>query len=108
MADPLAVAEIIIYIILIQPTLFILFKHGRHGILGWFYLQIFCLLRIIGNAVSLHEDATHSTNSKTLLINSIGLSPLLLATAGILHEGYTPPLPLKPMYLPPQEKTFHI
>lgn len=87
MADPLAVAEIIIYIILLQPTFVILWKHGRHGILGWSCVQLFCLLRIVGNVVILHEDAIHATDSKALLIGSIGLSPLLLATAGILHEA---------------------
>ena len=87
MADPLAVATLIIYLILIQPTLFCLWAHGRRGFLGWWFLQAFCLIRIAGNAVQLHVDATHETNSHALLINSIGLSPLMLAAAGILHEA---------------------
>ncbi|CAF9928923.1 MAG: hypothetical protein ALECFALPRED_004175 [Alectoria fallacina] len=88
MADPLAIASLVIYAILLQPTLYCFWAHGRRGFLGWFYLQIFCLLRIIGNAVELHEAATPTpTSSHVLLINNIGLSPLLLATAGILHEA---------------------
>ena len=88
MTDPLATASLVIYAILLQPTLYCLWAHGRHGFLGWFYLQIFCLLRVIGNALDLHSTATATKSSHSLLIiNNIGLSPLLLATAGILHEA---------------------
>lgn len=62
-------------------------KHGKRGFLGYFLLNSFCLLRIIGSAVVIHADATHTNNKNTLLINSIGLSPLLLACAGVLHEA---------------------
>ena len=88
MTDPLAAATLAIYAILIQPTLYCLWTHGRRGFLGWFYLQLFSLLRVIGNAVELHAAATPPPqNSHVLLINNIGLSPILLATAGILHEA---------------------
>ena len=87
MTDALAVATIIIYAILIQPVFYCLWKHGRHGILGWVALQSFCLLRIIGNAILLHAEATNASNSNALLISNIGLSPLLLAALGFLHEA---------------------
>ena len=88
MADHLATATLIIYAILLQPTLYCFWAHGRHGFLGWFYLQIFCLLRIVGNAVELHAATNlNPKSSHVQLINNIGLSPLLLATAGILHEA---------------------
>jgi len=87
MADPLAIASIAIYLFLVQPALFCLWKHGWPGFLGWFLLQIFCLLRVVGKAVKLYAEAGPTTDEKTLIINSIGLSPLLLATVGILHEA---------------------
>ena len=80
-------SPLIVYLILIQPVLYCLWKHGRRGFLGYFLLNSFCLLRIIGSAVVIHADATHTNNKNTLLINSIGLSPLLLACAGVLHEA---------------------
>ena len=78
-----------------QPTLYILFRHGWPGFLGWFYLQLFCILRIIGNGLSINTPldptplagSAASSNKATLIVNNIGLSPLLLATAGILHEA---------------------
>ena len=93
MVDGLAVATVVIYAILVQPVLYCLWKHGRHGILGWLALQSFCLLRIIGNAVLLHAEATNTSSSNALLISNVGLSPLLLASLGILHEALARPFP---------------
>ncbi|KAI9851329.1 MAG: hypothetical protein M1838_003970 [Thelocarpon superellum] len=89
MTDSLAVATIIIYIILIQPTVYCLWRHGWPGFLGWFYLQVLCVVRIVGNALDLQAgtSATSTSNLKILILSSIGLSPLLLATTGILHEA---------------------
>ncbi|KAL7917648.1 hypothetical protein ACQKWADRAFT_26901 [Trichoderma austrokoningii] len=76
-------AELAIYAILSIPTLYIVFKHGRVGILGWAYLLAFCTLRIVGGIL----DLSGSTSAS--IISSVGLSPLLLAAYGILHEART-------------------
>jgi hypothetical protein len=83
----LPAAMFIIYFIFLPPTLYCLLKHGKRGILGWFYLQLFCLVRIAGSAAERRIEVTHSTSSAGLILSSIGLSPLLLGTAGILHEA---------------------
>lgn len=75
------------YIILINPVLYCLWKHGKHGILGWLPLQSFCIVRIIGSILAIHNAATHSTSKDSLIFANIGLSPLLLAAAGLLHEA---------------------
>ncbi|CAI7587268.1 unnamed protein product [Penicillium bialowiezense] len=82
MTNNLSAAELAIYIILAIPTLYLLVKHGRQGILGWLFLFIFCSLRIIGSALGLKDSSPTAS-----LISSVGLSPLLLATSGILHEA---------------------
>lgn len=84
MTDSISAAKLAIYIILLQPALYCLFKHGKTGFIGWLYVQIFCVLRIVTGSIGLHE-----TNSSTgsIILNSIGLSPLLLAASGILHEA---------------------
>ena len=86
-AEALAIGTLIVYVILVQPTIYCLWKHGKRGLLGWLYLQLFCVIRIIGNALQLHADATNSSGTTSLIISNVGLSPLLLATAGILHEA---------------------
>ncbi|KAL6897689.1 hypothetical protein GGI43DRAFT_99484 [Trichoderma evansii] len=82
-------AELAIYATLSIPNIYILFKHGRAGLLGWAYLFAFCTLRIVGGAM----DLSGSTSAG--IISSVGLSPLLLAAFGILQEArayYSDPL----------------
>lgn len=82
--SPLPTAELAIYAVLAVPVLFLLWKHGRHGFLGWGYLFLFCALRIIGSAMVINSD---EANFSADVISSIGLSPLLLALDGLLHEA---------------------
>ncbi|CZR64615.1 uncharacterized protein PAC_14513 [Phialocephala subalpina] len=90
MSTALPIATLIIYLILIQPITYCVWKHGRHGLLGWLTIQIFCAVRVVGAIIQIHQEDTHSTNTTTvLLLNNIGLSPLLLAVLGILHEART-------------------
>lgn len=84
MANSLMTAELAIYALLSLPILYILFRHAPAGLVGWIYLFAFCTIRIVGGAMAMGEDP--STASKT--ISNVGLSPLLLAVAGILHEAY--------------------
>ena len=84
MVDALAILEVAVYIFLVNPVTYVLFKHGRKGILGWLAIQSFCFTRIIGNILVL-KDGEKSTAAT--IVNSIGLSPLLIGTIGILHEA---------------------
>ncbi|GFF74390.1 hypothetical protein CNMCM6936_000548 [Aspergillus lentulus] len=82
MTNSLAAATCAIYAVLAIPVLYLLVRHGRYGLLGWLFLFFFCTLRIIGGALAVNNPSTAAT-----IISSVGLSPLLLATAGILHEA---------------------
>ncbi|KAL6232202.1 hypothetical protein BDW75DRAFT_247340 [Aspergillus navahoensis] len=82
MTNFLSVATCAIYAVLAIPVLYLLVRHGRYGLLGWLFLFFFCALRIIGGALAVN-DTSFAAN----VISSIGLSPLLLATASILHEA---------------------
>ncbi|KFY98254.1 hypothetical protein V500_01751 [Pseudogymnoascus sp. VKM F-4518 (FW-2643)] len=89
-ADPksLVIASLVIYLILLQPVSYCLWKHGKRGILGWMALHGLCVIRIVGNAVELNAYNNHSTGGiAVLILQSVGLSPLLLAVVGILHEA---------------------
>ncbi|KAI1453929.1 hypothetical protein F4805DRAFT_354465 [Annulohypoxylon moriforme] len=87
----LPVALLIIYLTLSLPTIYVAVKHGlKHGaIIGWFFLFTFCTLRIVASAIELKD----ATSSGAALVASIGLSPLLAATCGILHESRVHLLP---------------
>jgi prolipoprotein diacylglyceryltransferase len=82
MTNSLSAASYPIYAVLAMAVLYLLIRHGRHGFLGWLFLLIFCIFRIIGGVVAVRDTGTAAN-----IISSVGLSPLLLATAGILHEA---------------------
>lgn len=79
-------AQLAIYATFSLPILYILTRHGLPGLLGWAYLFAFCTLRIVGAALALGKGNVESA----AIISNIGLSPLLLATSGVLHEAYAP------------------
>ncbi|KAI0506696.1 hypothetical protein F5B22DRAFT_650514 [Xylaria bambusicola] len=84
MTDSVPTAQLAIYVVLTIPVLYLLVRHWPTGLLGWFYLFTFTTLRIVGGAISMGSS---STSGGASIISSIGLSPLLLATSGILHEA---------------------
>lgn len=76
-------AQLAIYVVLSLPILYILVCHGLQGILAWLYLFAFCTLRIVGGALASSKNASQTA----AIISNIGLSPLLLAVGGVLHEA---------------------
>jgi hypothetical protein len=89
----LSCVELALYAILVPPALFIAYRHGRHGILGYFYLNISIAVRIaaaisqlVNNDNDNSNDPTATLSLTTAVLSSIGLSPLILAMSGILHE----------------------
>jgi hypothetical protein len=82
------IAQLVVFAVLFQPSIYILFKHGKRGILGWICIQSFCLVRIVGSILQIIQEKNNTTSDlATLILTSIGLSPLLLACLGILHEA---------------------
>ncbi|GIK03832.1 hypothetical protein Aspvir_007907 [Aspergillus viridinutans] len=77
-----SVAQLAIYSVLVCPALYLTLCHHRWGLLGWGYLLAFCILRITGGGLSIH-----SSGSGAKIISSVGISPMLLALDGILHEA---------------------
>lgn len=82
MTGSLSIATCAIYAVLIIPVLYLLVRHARFGLAGWLLLSIFCVIRIVGGALEISNTGTAAG-----IISSVGLSPLLLATNGILHEA---------------------
>jgi hypothetical protein len=81
--DSLSVAQLAIYTTLCIPAIYVLVKHRRASILGWIFLFVFCSLRLVAGAISMNNKS----NGGASIVSNIGLSPLLLATVGILHEA---------------------
>ena len=94
--EALAAATIAIFSVLVLPCIYLIFRHGfRHfAFLGWLFLFAFCNLKLVGAGMILGGGDKSTAN----LLVSIGLSPLLLAVGGILHEAC---VPLSIHFLPP-------
>jgi len=81
-------AQLAVYCVLALPIVYLIFRHGRNGVLGYFYLFVFAGLRILGAAMGLKKTSDGLPSTGAIVISNIGLSPLLLASVGILHEAY--------------------
>lgn len=79
----LSVAQLAIFAAFIIPVIVIFFRHLWTGFLGWIYLIVFCTLLIVGGALAIGSTVSAGAS----IVSEVGLSPLLLATFGILHEA---------------------
>ncbi|KAJ6025034.1 hypothetical protein N7540_005831 [Penicillium herquei] len=86
--EGLELAEIVFYGLAIIPAFFCFVTHGKHGVAGWLYVILMCGLRLVGNGMAYHSlSTTGHPNEAAEIISGIGLSPILLAALGILHEA---------------------
>ena len=89
-ADAIAIFQLVYY----SPCLFgSIFVAGRHGAMkssGWIFLTIFCIVRIVGAAARIATiDNPTSKNAYTiaLVCSVLGLSPLLMASLGLIARA---------------------
>lgn len=86
--DSIALVELIFYIPFALLSIFVCYRHGFHQSSGWIYTLILCIVRIIGSICQFVQDQSQSTSllETVLVLDSVGLSPLLLATLGLLSR----------------------
>jgi hypothetical protein len=87
--EGIAIVDLALYIPLTIAVAFVLIRHGFQKQLGWIYLLIFTIIRVAGAVMELLH--THNTSNSTylewsLILSSVGLSPLLLASLGLLKR----------------------
>ncbi|THV53576.1 hypothetical protein BGAL_0047g00290 [Botrytis galanthina] len=82
------IGELVVYIPSFFLSVFLAFRHGFGRSAGWYFLIVFCLARIIGPCMSLAAISSPSVSLYTgaLILQTIGLSPLLLSTLGLLSR----------------------
>jgi hypothetical protein len=83
-----SIAELIVFIPSLLVAILICSCHGFRRSSGWIYTLILCLVRIVGAICQLLTYNNNSTGllQATIIIDSIGLSPLLFATLGMLSR----------------------
>lgn len=84
----LAIAEIAFFSPALIVSAFVVFRHGFSRQLGWIYLVLLSLLRIIGASCILYmvtqNKYTQGLSETAEITSSIGTAPLLLAIIGFM------------------------
>lgn len=93
LTDGLAIWQLIYYVGALGCSLWVSAHHGFMKSSGWIFLTIFSIIRVISCS---SQIATISANSNTpvtvaVIAGFFGLSPLLLATLGIVSRVYALP-----------------
>jgi hypothetical protein len=83
-----SVFELIIYLPAIVIAAIVCSRHGFGRSSGWIYTLILCLVRIVGACCQLatYHSYTEGLLEAVIILESIGISPLLFATIGLLSR----------------------
>ena len=87
-SESLSIAELVIYPPILIANIFVLIRHGFSRQSGWIFLASFCIIRITGASFGVAYANTHNINDLewSAILGSVGISALLLSTAGILQR----------------------
>ena len=85
--EAIGIAEIVIFVPLHLIAVYLSFRHSVYKQLAWLFLALLCALRIAsgGLAIAVTRNPENITAAVwAVILGSIGLNPLLLATMGLL------------------------
>ncbi len=85
-----SVVELIVFIPSGIASFILCRRHGFTKSSGWIYTLILCIIRIASSICQLISESDESVGLLTavVILDSIGLSPLLFATLGMLSRLY--------------------
>ncbi|KAF7563753.1 hypothetical protein G7046_g403 [Stylonectria norvegica] len=90
LTDGLAIWELVYYIVALVGSIWVSCRHGLAKNSGWIFLAIFSTIRVISNCAQIATITAKSDTPETIatITGFLGLSPLLLATLGILSRVF--------------------
>ena len=81
-------AELVFFGAAALPVLYCFWMHGKFGIGCWLNATILTGIRLAGNGLAYKAlTTTGAPNIIALIVNGIGLSPLMLSSLGVLTEA---------------------
>lgn len=84
----IAIAQLAFFIAAFIPSQYVLFKHRGTGFFGWLFICLFCIVRIVGAAIIIHDESGNNPVSETgLIISSVAIAPMIISISGIAHES---------------------
>lgn len=83
-----SIVELIVYIPCLILAFVVCLRHGFKRSSGWIFILILSAIRIAGAICQLltYNNPTEGLIKATLIIDSIGIAPLLLAVLGVLSR----------------------
>ena len=85
----LSIAELAVFAPALVVAILLGFRHGFGKSSGWYFLILLSLARIIGSSMELatiNDPANVSLYTGAAVLQTIGISPLILATLGLLNR----------------------
>ena len=84
----LDIVELAFYAPALLLAVYVVFKHGHGRQLGWIYLAVLAVIRIVGGSTGIVviSHPSQGLTEATTIASTIGLSPLLLAMLGLLKR----------------------
>ena len=89
--DALAIAELVIYGSVALPISLSLWVKEGWRLFEWMFVFLLASVRIIGSILQLKDDETGPPNQSIVIVNGIGLSPLISITLMLVHRLYVSP-----------------
>jgi hypothetical protein len=84
----ISIAQLAFFLAAFIPAQYVLFKHRKTGFFGWLFICLFCIIRIVGAAIIIHDESGNNTVSEAgLIISSVAVAPMIIAIGGIAHES---------------------
>ena len=83
-----SIVELIVYIPCLILAFVVCLRHGFKRTSGWIFILILSAIRIAGSTCQLltYNNPTEGLIKATLIIDSVGIAPLLLAVLGVLSR----------------------
>ena len=83
-----SIFELVVYFPALAVAAVVCGRHGFGRSAGWVFTLILCLVRLVGACCQLatYHSETKGLIEAVLIVDSVGISPLLLATLGILSR----------------------
>ncbi|KIM98602.1 hypothetical protein OIDMADRAFT_31384 [Oidiodendron maius Zn] len=85
----ISIVQLAFFSVAIWPAFYCLIKHGKHGLLGWIFICLFCTIRIVGAGIIIGDESGDKPLSEGgLILSAVAIAPLVISVGGIAHESY--------------------
>ena len=85
----ICIVQLAFFSVAILPAFYCLIKHGKHGLLGWICICLFCAIRIAGAGIIIGDESGDKPLSEGgLILSAVAIAPLVISVGGIAHESY--------------------